>query len=383
MSDAQSEREERGWLGWLQIAIIAILVIAALVLTARLAGGGGEPARAGAPQSEASLIPVRMMTPERGDHQIQVRLTGTVEARAIVALSPQVGGRVETLAEAVREGGRFEAGEPLFTIDRRDYQVAVARASASLADAQSALLQIEAEAQVSRNEWTRVYPDRDISPLAAREPQLAAARARVEAAEADLAQARLNLERTRVSFPFSGRVVDSRIEAGQLLIAGQSYGAIYDASALEIVAPTSPQELARLDGGEGRAARLVFEDGRAPASGAVARIGAQLDERSRLINLFIAPEDPASLRPGLFVEAELDGPVINDVMRLPAVALVGLDTVHIVRDGLIEPVRIEVLDRSENLVIAAPFPFAQGVIVSPLPEGAAGGQARIVERGDA
>ncbi|MBL4544508.1 MAG: biotin/lipoyl-binding protein [Oceanicaulis sp.] len=77
------------------------------------------------------------------------------------------------VSDAVRAGAHFEADEVLFRIDPRDYQVAVSRAQAGLADARSALDQLEAEAEINRAEWRRQYPNREITSLAAREPQLA------------------------------------------------------------------------------------------------------------------------------------------------------------------------------------------------------------------
>ena len=372
----------RNWLGWVQIAIIVAVVIVALVVTSMLSGGSDPGANGPGAIAETPPAPVRVTEPDIVDHAVIVTLTGTVQAKAFVSLTPQVGGRVVELAEAVREGGAFQVDEILFRIDPRDYEVAAARARATIADARSALSQAEAEAQVARREWAEVYPDREITPLAAREPQLEAARARLMSARADLAQAQLNLERTTVSFPFAGRVTESRIEVGQLLAANQSYGTVYDVGALEILAPIPPRDLARLEGAQGRTAELVFEDG-TETTGTIVREGARLDERSRQINLFIAPSEPNTLRPGQFADIRIEGPVLEDVARIPAAAVSGVDQVHVVRDGSIERTAITVRDRDGAVVFAEPFDAAEGLIVSPLPETAIGGPADIVERVDA
>ena len=376
---ADDDTRTRSWLGWVQIAIIAAVVVVAIVITSMLSGDGGPGANGPGDIAGTPPAPVRVADPDIVDHAVVVTLTGTVQAKAFVSLTPQVGGRVVELAEAVREGGSFEAGDVLFRIDPRDYEVAVARARAAVADAQSALSQAEAEAEVARQEWPEVYPDREITPLAAREPQLEAARARLMAARADLDQARLNLERTAVSFPFGGRVTESRIEVGQLLVANQSYGTVYDAGALELLAPIGTADLARLDGAQGRIAELVFEDG-TRTSGEIVREGARLDDRSRLINLFIAPAEPGALRPGQFADVRVEGPTLDGVARIPAAAVIGVDQVHIVRDGAIERVSVEVRDRDGGVVFAEPFDTGDGLIVSPLPETAIGGPAEIVER---
>lgn len=378
-TEATTEPDSEGaaWVGWVQIGAILIVILLAVSLTFMLSGSGGS-ASTEAPGRPAT--PVSVITPQAADHAISVTITGSVAAPALVSLSPQVGGRVVAVSDAARAGGAFSAGEVLFAIDPRDYEVAVSRAQANLADARSALDQLEAEAAINRAEWERQYPGREISPLAAREPQLEAARARVQAAAADLAQARLNLERTEISYPFDGRVIDSRVELGQLAAAGQSYGTVYDAASLEILAPIAPADLARLDGALGRAAEVRFENTANPIAARVVREGAALDERTRFIDLHLEPETHTGLQPGRFAEVRLNGPVLEEAMILPAAAAPGLDQVRVVRNGVIETLEIEVLDRPRGQLVTRPFDFGQGVIISPLPEGAVGRPAAIVDR---
>lgn len=370
-SDSGSSR----WIGWLQIAGILAVVAVAAILTILLSGGAEEEQRGSRPPQ---AVPVEITRPAEQAHQIEVNTTGTVNATAFVTLTPQVGGRVIELAEAVRAGGHFEAGEVLFRIDPRDYQVAVQRGEAAVADARSALAQLEAEAEIAREEWRATFPGREITPLAAREPQLEAARARLMSAEADLRQARINLDRTTVSLPFAGRVVESRIEAGQVLIAGQPYGEAYALDALEIVAPVPPEDLERLEGAQGRPVRLAFEDRAGPVAGRVVREGARLDARSRLVTLYIAAQDAAALRPGLFADITIEGPRIARTLALPEAAVAGLDEVHVVRGGTIESLRVDIVDRAGGEIHVVPFDYGEGVIVTPLPEGAIGREAEIL-----
>jgi Multidrug resistance efflux pump len=241
---------QRDWIGWIQIAGVGLVIVAAAMITVWLSSSSDDGPQAPPEQPPA---PVRVVQPERGDHAVRIEATGTVAVTAFVELTPQVGGRIVEVSDAARAGAAFEAGDVLFRIDPRDFEVAVSRARATLADARAALQTEEAQARIARTEWESLYPDREITPLAAREPQLEAARARLLSAEADLAQARLNLERTEFSLPFSGRIAESRIEAGRLAAAGQSLGTAYDAASIEIVAPVAPEELARLSGAHGTA----------------------------------------------------------------------------------------------------------------------------------
>lgn len=365
------------WVGWLQIGGIAIVIVIAASLTAWLGSlGGGE---VGTPP-ERPPAPVRVIQPETGNHRIEVSVTGTIDVTALVPLAPQVGGRIIEVSPSVRAGGAFEAGEILFRIDPRDYQVAVSRAQAALADARASAQQEEAQAQIAINEWESLYPDRPITSLAAREPQLAAARARLLAAQADLAQAELNLERTEISLPFAGRVTDSRIEAGLLALSGQSLGNAFDLDALEIVAPIAPADLSRLGNAEGLPVTITIEGIGETLSSQIARVGSRLDGRTRFIDLFVPVGTlEVALQPGLFATLTIEGPQLTDVMILPASALLGVDSVNVIEAGVVRQRSVNVLDRGRERVIVARFDPADGVIVSALPESALGRAAEIVE----
>lgn len=367
----------QAWIGWLQIAGVVLVIIAASAITIWLSSGSDEGI--GAPPQQPPA-PVRVVEAERSDHQVTIDVTGVVSVTAFVELAPEVSGRILDISSSARAGATFEAGDVLFRIDPRDYEVAVSRAQASLADARSALQTEEAQADIARSEWDALYPDRPITTLAAREPQLAAARARRLSAEADLAQARLDLERTAVSLPFAGRVTESRIEAGRLATAGQSLGLAYDLSSVEITAPIAPEDLARLDGAVGRSVAIRVEGAEMALQGRITRIGAQLDERTRFIDLFIdAGDTRAELRPGLFADLQITGPTLEDVIILPEAALRGLSKVRVMEAGRVAERDVRVLDRSRGRVVTAAFDTADGVIVSALPEGAIGREAEIVD----
>ncbi|XBQ16712.1 MAG: efflux RND transporter periplasmic adaptor subunit [Oceanicaulis sp.] len=375
--DGRSEDDGRGWIGWLQIAAVVLVVLIAVALTVWLSNQGGE---AGERPPERPPVPVRVTEPVVADHQVDIEVTGTVTVTAFVNLVPEVGGRVIEVSDAVRTGASFTAGEILFRIDPRDYEVALTRARSQLATARSQFAQTRAEAEVAREEWDNLYPGQPITALAAREPQLEAARGQLLSAEAQVRQAELDLERTTFSLPFSGRITESRLEVGQQLAPGQSYGTAYDFEAVELVAPVPPTDLARIGAATGRPAQVRLEAGGPVFEAVVARTGARLDARTRFIDLYIDPgAEGRTLQPGLFADVRILGPELENVMILPANAVIGLDQVRLVEDGAIVSERVQVLDRPRGRVIVRPFDIHDGLIVSPLPEGAEGRDTEIVE----
>jgi multidrug efflux system membrane fusion protein len=142
--------------------------------------------------------------------------TGRFVAVQRVEVRPRVSGAVEKIHFA--DGQLVKAGDPLFTIDPRPYQIAVdsARAEVARAQAQTTMLAKDAtrgESLVGGGVITR----RDFDQ---RRGGSDSARAQFQGAEAALRNAELNLEWTQVRAPIAGRVSDRRIDVGNLVQAG-------------------------------------------------------------------------------------------------------------------------------------------------------------------
>ncbi|NOG73834.1 efflux RND transporter periplasmic adaptor subunit [Roseicella sp. DB1501] len=141
-----------------------------------------------------------------------------LEPFARVELRPRVSGQVEQLH--FRDGQMVQAGELLFTIDRRPFAIAVEAARAELARAQAKL-------DLAEQEIERTIPlvQGRFAPQAQLDTRRAAqrdAQAALAAAQAQLRQAELELTWTEVRAPRAGRVSDRRVDAGNLVQAGST-----------------------------------------------------------------------------------------------------------------------------------------------------------------
>ena len=195
-------------------------------------------------------------------------------------------GRVIWVDPAFQSGGRFEAGQTLFRIDEANYVYRLREAEATLADRQVAYLEAQEEAVIARAEYERFasqQPDSaaplEASPLASREPQLAAARAALERDEAAVAEANRAVARTRVTAPFNGYVRDESVDVGRFVATGQSVARLFSADAVEVVVPLSDANAALIPGlwtlriGDGDGAGEDGEGGAHIAARAIAEYG--------------------------------------------------------------------------------------------------------------
>ncbi len=144
---------------------------------------------------------------------------GRLAAIDDVELRARVSGYLEETH--FKDGDIVEVGELLFTIDPRPYETEVARANARLAQA-------EAAQSLARSNLKRAETLLESNAMAAEEVDIRrgnelAADAEVQAAQAELDAATLQLEFTKVTAPVAGRVSRDLVTPGNLVTGGSDW----------------------------------------------------------------------------------------------------------------------------------------------------------------
>ena len=320
--------------------------------------------------------------------QLSITTQGEARPRTEIDLVPQVGGKIVYVSPNFLEGGIFRRGETLVRIDPSDYQVAVVRAEAAVAQAQQALTREIAEGDVARADFEELGRGTP-SALALREPQRQQAEAALSAARADLENARLQLTRTSVTAPFSGRVRSKDADVGQFVGPGARLGRIFSTDIIEVRLPLTDADLAKIDlpiafvaDSRETAPRVTLsttlQGERREWEGRIMRTDASYDTQTRALFAIAevldpygagASEDGVPLAPGLFVDARIDGRRLDNVIVLPRDGLRPRDEVYVVdTEGQAEIREASVIDTSPDRAVLRPGVIRAGeiVIVSPM-----------------
>lgn len=163
-----------------------------------LTGCSGNAEEGGPMAFPPPQVSILMVTPQ--ELPVEREYIGQTKGSREVEIRPRVGGIIEQ--RLYEEGSRVESGQILFQLDPKSYEAQLAAAEAVLARARATRNQTE-------REWNRLKPlaeDRVISRKALDDAQSAneLARADVQAAEAAVREARLQLDYTRVTAPIAG-----------------------------------------------------------------------------------------------------------------------------------------------------------------------------------
>ena len=343
-------------------------------------------------QSRAALV--ETIVPEVGSQIAEIIAYGTVEPNRQLILQPQVGGRVVRMNENIRSGGRVSAGEMLFTIDPRDYELAVTQREAEVANAAVALQLEEARGTVAQREWELLGDSIETSEigeqLARREPQRIEKEAALAAARGRLERAELDLERTKVTAPFNGLVLADDIEIGQIVSPQTRAATIAGSDRFDVMVAVPLEKLPWIranpaDPGNNSPAIVIQElgDGRTiRRRGRVDRIVGEVERAGRLARVRVLVDDPLAstegtepgspedvpLLLGSYVRVEIAGPLLEDVMELPRSVVRAEETIWVMnaKNQLdIRPVEI-LVSRPDTVVIRSLLDPEEEIVASPL-----------------
>ncbi|CAH1607694.1 MULTISPECIES: multidrug efflux RND transporter periplasmic adaptor subunit VmeY [Vibrio] len=297
-------------------------LVALMAATAILAGcGEANNAQKG---SQAPLVVTQDVTII--DYQPSKSYIGRIEAVEDTNITAQVSGYLE--ARHFDEGQMVEKGALLYSIEPSSFEAQVASAKAALAQAKAALKKAELDHQRGKN----LLPRGSISQseFDALTATLLGARAELEAANAQLKLAEVNLSYTQIRAPFSGRISDSKVSTGDLL--SPSSGILTTLVSLDPVHTSfSVSERERLTLGMDR----IKGDGSAESSGVEVQLElengeyfehlGQLDFLGNRINTqtgtiamrALVPNPEQKLLPGQHIKVNLRDKNAKDVIVVP------------------------------------------------------------------
>jgi HlyD family secretion protein len=320
------------WSRRVGLGLLGVLLLAALAYVVMRSG---------------PLAPTRVTVVKASEGSLAPALfgIGTVEARRAYLIGPTAAGRVRKLWVDV--GDKVAAGQLLAEMDPVDLDERAAALEASIARAGSAIAAAQAQRQdaLAKKELAAINARRFVElgtqnfisagAVEAKLQEQSSAEAGVDAAEANLAAARQDVQRlaaeraglrqqrdnVRLHAPSSGVVISREAEAGSTVVAGQAV--------LRLIEPTSLWVRVRLDQGRsaglaaGLRAQIVLRSNPSQAlGGQVARVEASSDsvteERIALVSFDALP---AGLTTGELAEVTLALPATAAALLLPNASL--------------------------------------------------------------
>jgi membrane fusion protein (multidrug efflux system) len=315
-----------------------ILALSSSILIATsIACRGAAPASDAA--ASATLVGRENSTIARQETlQVGPSISGTLEAEHSATVRAEVGGAV--LAVLAEPGQAVEANAVLARIDETGFRDGVLSAQAAVRSAEinAALARRNAE-RSRRLAEAGAVAERDLEQaewiLSTAETQLADANAR-------LASAEKQVEKTILRAPFSGIIGDRPINAGDIVQPGMPLFIVVDPRSLKLEGALTAEALSGLK--VGTPVRLTVSGQAGPLEGRITRIYPTVDPATRQVRVTVAlPNTGGRFIAGLFAEGRaVTASRVSVVVPTAVVDRRGLRPFVVrVRDGTVERVEVD------------------------------------------
>ncbi len=370
---------------------------------------------------------VRATPVDHRDHRPVLDLFGELVAGRDVVLRPDVVGKVIEVSPKLLDGGRFAEGELILRIDSFDYQASIDELLAQRLEAEAKQAELlanrameemslkldreqldlvardveryerlsdsrtaseksydDAKIAFSRQTGTVQQRQQSIEMLDARLDQQAAVINRLDVATR---RAKRELAETEVRAPFSGVVTEVGAQLGKQLSSNDTIARLIDDQQLDISFQLPEADFGRLweQGligryviGRWRLGTTVFD-----IEAKVDRLVSTIDSSSGGVTIYAKVTDnpsKAPLRPGAFIEVEMEDQLYENVVELPTSALFEGNTVYVVNDDRLQPEKVELVAVSgDNVLVRADLKDGIPVVTSRLAEIAPGLKVKVVE----
>ena len=309
------------------------------------------------------LVPVTVRSVELGrveDTVVNSR-AGTVQSRRRSEMSPGIPGLV--VAIPARKGTHVKKGDVLLRLNDDEYKAQVELAQRSLDAARAVAEQAQLEAALADRQWKRTQElshdhvvsetaiDMDRTAAQTTRVAAAAAQSKILVAQASLDSARAILDKTVITAPFDGVVLDVTTEVGEWITPAPPGVPLppildlIDPDALYVSAPIDEADVARLK--TDLPVRMTLDAFRGRSfKGKLTYTSSFVEtrqEQSRTLRVeaeFEEKQLPANLLPGLSADIEviLDGR--DNVLRIPTFALLENNRVLKVNDGRLTETKV-------------------------------------------
>lgn len=292
-----------------------ILVIVGIVAMVTLIEKGPKP-RQGRYEPAPPKVFYTPATPQ--DHTLTIYSQGVALPSTEIELATDVTGMIVDVSPKLVNGSFFNRGDVLLTLDASLYEAEVARATSLLETARLSLTQAKSRGATAL---------------------ITEAEARVRAMQAGLQQTLGQLAKTKIRAPFDGRVRERRVGVGQFVTPVFPLARIYATNEMTVRLPLADELLdlvyvpSARDGesSTSKASRVQFvtetSGQRVTWQGRLTGLEGSVQERNRLqflLSVITSPYAPDPAQPerpllaaGQFLNAEIEGKTLTNVIKLP------------------------------------------------------------------
>lgn len=345
----------------------------------------GQASALGTAEPQASVpLPVKVAAVRVADLEKRIKSPGEVFTERKVILKAEVKGILSRLL--VEEGLKVQASQVLAELDDTPYRLQLEQDEASRLKALSELLldhlfqqpELKSNASdleslkkaegtflkakaaykqglISQAELDKARRDYELALIGngLKRDEIIAASKGLTQAEINVKRARMELEKTKITAPFSGVITQVKVSPGENIEAGREICTLVDLSQLKIEAKVLETLIGKIKVGREADVHFSAYPGKV-FKGRVAAISPLVSPTERTCSVFIHLDNPSGeIKPGMHAEVEIVSDIFPGRLLVPQAAVLvrgGRPLVFVVENGLAKWRYIQTGEENEHYV---------------------------------
>ena len=311
-----------------------------------------ETIKEGSDEVSDAPVSIRTMTAHRGDLKMKLKSPGEAFTREKIIVKAEVSGRIKNLN--IEEGQHVKKGDLLMELDNRQYQLDLENARASYLQKLSELLMEQKFSQNQESESEQNRPELDKAKKEFDEANSLFAKGLISAdefenaskkyemvliesgelqgeireaakgvtqADIQVKKAQMDLEKTKISAPFSGIICDIQVAPQEHVSNAQELFTLVNIDQIQVHAKVLESEVGKMK--TGREVTLSFSaHPEKDFKGTVKSISPIIDPEDRTCKVVVVMRNPDEvIKPGMHAEVEIITDIYEDRLLIPQEAI--------------------------------------------------------------
>lgn len=339
----------------------ALILMAASVLITWIFGNAPEPQK-DIKKSKLPRVPFANVI--INSQSVPIISRGRVSASQIRQITSEITGLVIHVSADLVKGALVKKGDLLIQLDQRSFILDIAQKQTALDQAKLQLLKTKAKARVAQK-----GVGKNASEYARHIPQLRHANSQVNAAQAALDYSTEQLNKTSIKAPIDGKIIDLHITEGQFIQATSAIAKIYGTEMVEVRLPLNDRQIDILGINYKQQNKFIgpsfnprvtlnsYQDNNNSWNGYITRTEGERDNNQLLYVVAQVPSQShfnptqSALLPGSFIQARIQGKIIDDLVIIPRNAVQANNRVWIINpNNTLASKTVDILYRGKELI---------------------------------
>ncbi len=300
-----------------------------------------------------------------------IEVDGRLEAYGRVNISSKVTGVMEENSANVREGRYFKKGDLLYSIDDDEAIFNLqAQKSALFTSIAQMMPDLKFDYPSAFTHWETYLSTFDVNEPIKALPEASSKQEKYFIAGRNILNQYYNikslesrLKEYRIYAPFSGIITQSNVFPGSIISPGQMLATMINTSVYELTSPIPLDQLKYIKVGQ----NVVLSSKELGKSwtGRVSRIGNQIDATTQNIPVYVTVSG-RGLKEGMYLNGELKGSELTDVVKLPKKIFLNPETIYVVQDSILRTKEVESIKRISDYVLVRGLSPEEAVVSGSL-----------------